>query len=173
MAEQQTTPIEPVPQGLSELIALNVRYRVLLCLGHGCRKAVSPAGIVEHLRKIHKREPKIRKEVEEYVQLFPVQYDYSSVPLPQDRLAPQPVVPVVDGLQCKECGFKTQSRSKARQHANKDHNQKRIADEELFHHVRMQSWFRDGKERYWIVDEGREGEQRENLQQSRTHQVLE
>jgi hypothetical protein len=67
MAEQQTTLIEPVPQGLSELIALNVRYRVLLCLGHGCYKAVSLAGIVEHLRKIHKREPKIQKEVEEYV----------------------------------------------------------------------------------------------------------
>jgi hypothetical protein len=137
MVEQQTTPIEPVPQRLSELIALNIQYRVLLCLGHGCCKAVSLAGIVEHLRKIHKREPKIRKEVKEYIQLFPVRYNYSRVLLPQDKLALQPIVPVVDGLQCKECGFKTQSWSKVQQHTNKDYNKKRIADKELFHHVRI------------------------------------
>ena len=57
MAEhQQVHPIE-APTALSQLIVVNVEYEVLLCLGHGCRKAVSPADMVEHLRKSTMRSP--------------------------------------------------------------------------------------------------------------------
>src|SRR5580658_242683 len=38
---------------LSQLIALNVEYGVLLCASSQCRKAVSPGSIAEHLRTIH------------------------------------------------------------------------------------------------------------------------
>jgi hypothetical protein len=55
MAEQQQTRLIEVPAALGQLIALNVEYEVLLCLN--CRKGVSPASIVEHLRKIHKEKP--------------------------------------------------------------------------------------------------------------------
>lgn len=36
---------------------------------------------------------------------------------------------------------------------NKEHNKKRLKDDQLFTSVRLQSWFTEGKERYWIVDE--------------------
>jgi hypothetical protein len=71
MAEQQQArPIE-VPTALSQLIAVNVEYGVLLCLSGKCRKAVSLAGIVEHLRKIHGAEPQVRKQVPEFAAGIP------------------------------------------------------------------------------------------------------
>jgi hypothetical protein len=68
-----------IPPTLTHLIALNVEFHVLLYLGNGCRKAVSPAGIVEHLRKKHSTKPEIRKQVQEYIKEFPFTYDYSTV----------------------------------------------------------------------------------------------
>lgn len=47
----------------------------------------------------------------------------------------------------------TQSRDAMKKHGNKAHGKKRIADEDLFDRVRLQSWFWEGKERYWVVDE--------------------
>ena len=42
-----------------------------------------------------------------------------------------------------------------RQHANRAHNKKRVADEDICQVVRSQSWFGERRERYWIVDESR------------------
>jgi hypothetical protein len=162
IAKQQAITMEPIPQALSDLIALNVEYKVLICLGHGCRRAINPTGAVEHLRRFHKTEPKVRKQVQEYIQAFPFAYDHSTVPLPADGLVPQPIIPVVDGFECKHCPderFKTQSRDAMKKHGNKVHEKKRVADDELFQPVRLQSWFRDGKERYWVVDENVQAEQ--------------
>lgn len=50
----------------------------------------------------------------------------------------------------------TQSRDAMKKHGNKAHGKKRIADEDLFDRVRLQSWFWEGKERYWVVDETKE-----------------
>jgi hypothetical protein len=121
---------------------------VLVCIGNRCRKAVSAKGFVEHLRKIHKEEPRIRRKVQEYVEGFPYNYDYSNIQLPKDGSAPQPIIPIVDGFRCKECSFVTQSRDAMKKHGNKVHNKKRVPDDELFQAARLQSWFRDGKERY-------------------------
>lgn len=68
--QQQARPVE-APAALSQLIALNVEYGVLLCLGSGCRKAVNPADIVQHLRKIHHEKPLVRKQVQEFVAEIP------------------------------------------------------------------------------------------------------
>jgi hypothetical protein len=78
--------------------------------------------------------------------------------LPADGLAPQPVIPIVDGFQCRQCPYHSQSRKKMKVHGNKEHSLKRIADDELFQPVRMQSWFGEGKERYWVVDEGQQAQ---------------
>jgi hypothetical protein len=129
---------------------------VLLCVSPKYRKAVSPAGIVEHLRKIHKEKPSVRKQVQEFVAGIPWEYNYSTVKLPADGLAPQPIVPVAGGFRCQECPFKTQDHSNVRKHANKVHNKKRAAADELFEPVQLQSWFQDGKERYWTVDESQQ-----------------
>lgn len=67
MAEQQQTQSIEVPAALSQLIAVNIEYKVLLCVKLNCRKAVNLVGIVEHLRKIHKEKLAVRKQVKEFV----------------------------------------------------------------------------------------------------------
>lgn len=143
----------PIPEALSHLIALNVEFQVLVCLSEECRCAVSPGAIVRHFYLKHKTPIELRKLLEQYIQGFPGSYDYSTIQLPRDRSSPQPILEVVDGSQCKECQFKTQDRSNIRKHGNKEHKKKRIRDEELFSPVRLQSWFKNGKQRYWVVDE--------------------
>jgi len=68
-------------------------------------------------------------------------------------LAPQPTVEVVDGFLCRYCDYKTQDRSNMKKHGNKAHGKQRAKDEELFRAVRLQSWFQDSRQRYWVVDE--------------------
>jgi hypothetical protein len=62
MAEQQQTPTIVVPLALGQLIAANAEFKVLLCARPNCRKAVSLASIVEHLRKIRKESPKVQRQ---------------------------------------------------------------------------------------------------------------
>ena len=57
---QQARPVE-VPSALGQLVAVNIEYRVLLCVSPKCCKAASPAGLVEHLCKIHEAEPQVRR----------------------------------------------------------------------------------------------------------------
>ena len=47
----------------------------------------------------------------------------------------------------------SQNRWVMRQHVNKEHGKRRVRDEEIFSIVRMQSWFKGKRERYWVVDE--------------------
>jgi len=146
-----------IPAPLAHLIHLNAEFGVLLCLGNGCRKALRPVGIAEHLRKVHNEKPQVRKQVQEYINGFPFDYDHATVQLPADGLAPQPILPVVDRLQCKHCLlFKTRSRDAARKHSNKAHDKKRVADEDLFNAVKLQSWFGEKRKRYWVVDESQQ-----------------
>ena len=81
----------------------------------------------------------LRKQVDRYIEGFPFNYDHSDVKLPKDGLAPQPIIRIVSGSQCKHCPieplkppFRTQSRDAIKKHGNKDHGMKRIADEDLF-----------------------------------------
>jgi hypothetical protein len=137
---------------------LNVEYGVLICIGNGCQCAVGPASFSDHLRRKHKTPLELREQVDRYIDGFPFKYDYSDVPLPQDGLAPQPIIRVVEGLRYKYCvveqpASKTQSRDVMKKHGNKAYSKKRVADEDLFDRVRLQSWFWEGKERYWVIDE--------------------
>jgi hypothetical protein len=148
--------MEAIPLALSQLIAVNVEYKVLICLGYGCSQVVRPSGFLEHVRK--KKHPitkEGRKQAQEYTQAFPCDYKHSTIQLPTNGLAPQPIIPVVDGFQCKKClNYFSTSRKKMKVHRNKEHSLKRIADDELLQLVRMQLWFGEGMERYWVVDEG-------------------
>jgi hypothetical protein len=85
-----------LPPTLTHLIALNVGFQVLLYLGNRYCKAISIAGIVEHLCKIHSVKLEIRKQVQAYIQEFLVKYNYSTVQLPVDGLAPQAIIAVID-----------------------------------------------------------------------------
>ena len=109
MADEQPIQAEPIPQTLSHLIALNERYGVLLCLHAKCRCAVRPAAMSDHLRRQHQVQLELRKQVDQYIKGFPHQYDYSTVNLPVDGLAPQPVIEVVHGLECDHCPVQSSS----------------------------------------------------------------
>jgi hypothetical protein len=102
----QTRPVE-VPVALSQSVAVNAEFVVLLCLRPPCRKAIIPASAVEHFRKIHEEGPAVHKKVQAFVAGIPWEYDYASVRLPANGLAPQPCIPVVDGFRCWDCRHPT------------------------------------------------------------------
>ena len=65
---------------------------------------------------------------------------------------PQPVLPIINGFQCRDCAYKTTNQRVIRQHCNKEHDKKRLKDEELFQAVQLQTWFTEKRARYWVVD---------------------
>lgn len=160
---------QPIPEALAHLVGLNVEFSVLICMQ--CKYAVTPTAISRHLGDKHKTPGPLRKQLDEYIQEFPVQYDHSSVPKPGNGSAPQPIIPVLGGHLCKECPYKTQSRDALKKHGNKAHNKKRVADEELYHIVHLQSWFDDRRARYWIVDPSKQDEQERQSRRARTCDV--
>jgi hypothetical protein len=115
-----------------------------------------------------------RKQIQEYRRGFPSNYNYSTIELPADGLALQPVIPVVDRFEyCKYCiaqddvlyqeriyihVFCSQSCKAIKVYRNKAYLLKRVADDELFQSVRIQTWFREGKEQYWVVDKSKQDE---------------
>lgn len=68
-------------------------------------------------------------------------YDHATITLPRDGSAPQAIIPIVDGYECQDCKQKTQNRAVMKQHGNKAHDKQRVADEDLYKVVRLQSWF--------------------------------
>lgn len=160
---------QPIPQVLAQTVALNVEFNVLICVR--CKFAVAPSAIVRHLRDKHKTDIDVRKQVEEYIREFPFVYDHDTVVLPSDKSVPQPIIPIVDGVQCQDCPFKSQSRERMKKHGNRAHSKQRVPDEELFHIVRLQSWFSEKKARYWVVDEAREQEQARQARRAATRDV--
>ena len=144
-----------IPPELRHLIHLNDAYRVLICQHHECRKAIRPRAFSEHLRVQHQTPLRDRERVQEYVSTFSWDYDFSTIQLPRAGSRPQPIIPVVDGFQCQTCPFKSGTRKSMKVHGNKEHKQQRVGDDELFKKVRLQSWFRDHRQRYWVVDENK------------------
>ena len=86
---------QPIPWALAHLVALNVEFSVLICIQ--CKYALKPTAIPRHLWNKHKTPVELRKQLDEYVREFPVQYDYTSVQLPSNGSAPQPIIPVLGG----------------------------------------------------------------------------
>jgi hypothetical protein len=106
MAEYQGTQDIEVPPVLAQLIAVNIEYKVLLYLGRGCCKAICPSRILDHICKYrHTTIKENRKQMQEYRRGFPSNYDHSTIELPADGLALQPVIPVVDRFEYRKCGI--------------------------------------------------------------------
>ena len=148
---------QPIPEALAQLVALNVEFKVLICIQ--CKYVVKPTAISRHFSDKHKTPRPLRKQLDEYITEFPFRYDHNSVTKPSNGSTPQPIIPVLRGYLCKECLYTTQSRDVFKKHGNKAHNKKRVADEELYHIVHLQSWFDDRRARYWIVDPSKQDEQ--------------
>ena len=157
-----------IPPKVRHLIHLNNAYPVLICQRNECRKAVQPHAFSEHLRVQHETPLRDRERVQEYVSTFNWDYNFSTIKLPRDGSSPQPIIPVVDGLQCTLCQPESSSRpftsiseKRMRVHRNVAHQQKGAGVKGLFRKVRLQSWFQDHRQRYWVVDESQKGESRD------------
>ena len=146
---------EPIPDALGQLVALNAEYGVLICMNSNCRHAIERDAILRHVRDRHQAPIELRKELALYIEGFPYSYNRTSVRIPADGTAPQPIIPVVDGFACRDCPLKSISQVRMRQHSNQAHGKKRVPEEEMFHSVQLQSWFGEKKERYWIVDKSK------------------
>lgn len=156
MPEQAGQLLLPLPEVLQQWIILNVEYHVFLCYIPGCQHALAPGSISRHLRDKHQVKREIQKQADQYFRQWQWQYNFCTVPLPLDGSIPQPVLPVFNGLHCYNCNFKTQNRKVIRVHGNREHNKKRLKDEEIFYTVQLQSWFTEKKARYWVVDATRQ-----------------
>ena len=115
MPEPWRIRAQPIPQAWCHLVALNSTYGVLICRSDRCCYALSPTAVA-----------RTSIDVQPYVKHFPFMYEHATVPLPADGLAPQPIVPVVQGLACRGSTFKSTSRPTMRKHANKACDQKRV-----------------------------------------------
>jgi hypothetical protein len=100
-------------------MAANAEYKVLLCVSLKSRNAVSLAGIVKYLRKIHIGKPQVRRQVQDFAVRIPWEYEYLTDRLLVDGLAQQPVVPVVDGFPCPNCPFKSGTRKGMKLHGTR------------------------------------------------------
>ena len=129
---------------------------MILCHSASCQQALNPEGVNNHLSRKHQVKLESRQQLTKYIKQWQWQYDFRTVPLPLDRSLPQPVLPVLDGFQCKNCNYKTISRSVIRQHCNSKHSQKHIPDKKLFKAVQLQTWFGEKRARYWVVDATRQ-----------------
>ncbi len=158
MSIQLRQVLIPLPEPLKQWISLNADFHVLICRSVGCEQALSPGTISRHLRDKHHVSVYLRKQLEQYIQQWQWPYDHQSIPLPVNGLAPQPILPILDGFQCYDCSFLSSSRNHMRKHVTQNHGKKRAKDEEIFTHVRLQTWVREKRARYWVVDEIREKE---------------
>ena len=154
-----------IPPELKDLIQVNVAFQVFICPHDKCRKAVQPCAFSEHLRVLHETPLRDRRRVQEFLSTFDWQYDFATIRLPRDGSRPQSTIPVIDGFQCRMCPsnissrpFKSISEKRMRVHGNKEHKKQRVGDDELFWKVRLQSWFQDHRQRYWVVDENKRGD---------------
>lgn len=142
----------PLPQALQPWLTLNPEYHVIICHRDKCQQAQAPTAVSRHLRDKHQAKYDLRKQVEEYIRHWQWPYDFRNIPLPPDGSFPQPVLPVVQGFQCQDCQYKTQSRPAIRQHGSIKHGKKRFEDNKVYKAVQLQTWFGERRERYWVVD---------------------
>lgn len=154
MADQ---PPPEVPQELRGTIQLNVAYSVLICPHEQCRKAVQPSTFTRHSHEQHQTTSSARQQLQQFVDRLGWKYDSRTVKRPKDGSKPQPTIAVDNGIKCRLCAaesrprpFKTGSGKSMKKimkvHGNKDHKRTRVADDELYRMVRVQTWFCGGGE---------------------------
>jgi hypothetical protein len=130
----------------------------LICIGNRYKYILKLTAISRYLDIKYKTLIVLQKQVDRYIAEFLFAYNYTSVPVPSKRSAPQPIIPIVDRFVYKDCIFKSVNRSVIQQHANKAHNQKHKADKDIYWVVRLQLWFGEKQEQYWVVDKSKQDE---------------
>ena len=124
---------------------------MFICHHTSCCQAISTSRVNRHLRDNHQVDIKLRKQIDHYLQQWQWPYNLSSLPLPPAKSAPQPILPIIEGFQCLDCEYLTQSRKLIRVHRNQKHDKQRGKDNELFTKVFLQTWVKEKRARYWAV----------------------
>jgi hypothetical protein len=147
MSSEQPSEPEAIPEDLRHLI----HSKVLCCVE--CKEAVRPQSLVEHLKRKHRVAWEVRARVKRYINGFGHDYEHSTIGLPDDGLGPQPLLPISSGFNCRKCNkFRSPNAGRMRRHGNTEHGLRWIADfDEIFEKVQIQTWFSNGRQRYWIV----------------------
>ena len=129
----------PLLEAVQPWLTLNSEYYVIICHCISCCYASCPGAASRHLYDKHRVSVSTRRQLQLYIEQWQWPYDFQSVPLPRDGSVPQPILPILDGFQCQDCGFKTTNRRVMRQHCNTKHNKMRFKDKELFLAVQLQT----------------------------------
>jgi orsellinic acid/F9775 biosynthesis protein OrsD len=167
-AIEVTVPVtvpRAVPKELSHLVGLNEAYGVLIC--KPCKQAVEPGALVRHLKRKHLKEKdkvarSIWREAAAYIQKFPGVYTHSTVDLPEDGSEAQGGLAIQEVWECETCGerpytnsrdrpFRTSNWDLFQRHRVKEHGLCRMANAGMAQKVPAQSWFLDGRQKYWRI----------------------
>jgi Orsellinic acid/F9775 biosynthesis cluster protein D len=149
MSTKQIPKSKAVPRDLDGCIHLNQEHQVLVC--RGCRTAVCPGALVEHLARFHGLGAgRVRNRVKEYIKDFKHIYDHATIPTPADWTAPQRELQSIWGWLCTRCGFRSKSKKRARRHANEEHGLKWGGVDKIIIRVRLQTWFTQ-RQKYWVI----------------------
>ena len=156
-AVQVTVPIrvpEAIPEELRDLIHLDEKNGVLICIP--CKQAVEPSALVGHLKRTHRVAKGLLKVARAYIKGSPLDYTHSAIELPEDGSDEHVWLVVQEGWECARCGsgvrpFHTINDRRLRDHKNADHGLHGLKLKEMARRVWIQSWFLEGRERYWRV----------------------
>ncbi|RDW81820.1 hypothetical protein BP6252_02932 [Coleophoma cylindrospora] len=139
-----TSPANPRPDELWEYLP---DYRVVICVT--CRYAVQPNAISRHLKEVHHIQRSHRRPFMQYVSRFRLDQPQDVVQA-KIRGFPVPILPVLDGLQCKHegCFHLCASVKRMRTHWTSEHGRsgRAIFD---WHSVLLQTFFKGNLLRYF------------------------
>ena len=156
-AVQVTEPIavpEAIPKELRGLFHLDDKHGVLICIP--CKQAVEPGALAGHIKRSHPEAKGSLKVARGYSGRTPLVYTHSTIELPEDGSDEHVWLAVQEGWECTRCGsgvrpFHTINDRRLRDHKNKYHGLQGEGLKEVARKVWIQSWFLDGRERYWRV----------------------
>jgi hypothetical protein len=74
-----------IPKVLTYLIALNVKYNMLIYIQY--KFILKPTAIPRHFSDRHKTAIKLQKQINKYIKEFLFLYNYTTVILPSDKSA--------------------------------------------------------------------------------------
>ncbi|KAK9238613.1 hypothetical protein V1525DRAFT_100195 [Lipomyces kononenkoae] len=132
-----------------DLLEYDARYGVLIC--RECQYAIQKSALQSHLlrHKIYRHERQLLLSSIAQLQLFEPQH----VPLPSPASPPINSLPIISGYRCTAvgCGNLCASSKRMRRHWSKVHGLTEPPNSSFAHPVKLQTFFRGTKLRYFEV----------------------
>jgi hypothetical protein len=164
MSDSKNSAAEEMPAGVRNLVVINHEYKKIIYRAKGCGRAVKAVNLRKHLQIRHRIGFGVAKNASQVARGLKWNEELWRIVQPDDGLAPQVGVPVMDAFRCKHC----------RQYVSIfpddvdvhwDNHGHGVTDGYNAEKVRIQTWygrFVDGySNSYWVVNESltRDGEE--------------